>query len=60
MRLIRELWVRLNPNYHHDAMIIRNSELIDPIINDERYPEYSSDTEKISTLLSKLLSFYTE
>ena len=60
IRLIRELWGFFNPNYHQDAMILRNSELVDSIINDERYPEYSSDTDKISSLLSKLLSFYAE
>ena len=31
-KLIKELWLMLNPSFHNDYSILRNDELLDPII----------------------------
>ena len=35
-KLVKELWLMLNPSFHSDYLIIRNDELLDPIINDKK------------------------
>ena len=42
-KLVKELWLMLNPSFHSDYSILRNDELLDPIINDRKYNHDNSD-----------------
>ena len=60
-KLVKELWLMLNPSFHSDYSIIRNEELLDPIINDKKYNHFrAEESDKLNQMFAKLLSFIGE